>query len=297
MRRWPTHEPHPGWHLMDYKIVHEALTERAGRPDLVKLSDNLTSVRKSFSTLKERAISALTSVASKNSDAFLNRKLAQIDGLSPQDPSTMARGLLPSGQIWSRDSQAMGQGITLAPHQPLIAIDLSVAALKSSLESLGIASREAANHLQRPITQNMASHPNGKTVFIGHGRSPLWRELGNFIEKRVKLQIEEFNSVSVAGITTKDRLSTLLDAAAFAFLIMTAEDELADGKVRARENVVHEAGLFQGRMGFNRAIVLIEEGCEEFSNIHGLGQIRFPKGNISAKFEEVRAVLEREKLI
>lgn len=70
---------------------------------------------------------------------------------------------------------------------------------------------------------------------------------------------------------------------------MTGEDEV-DGKLRARENVVHEVGLFQGRLGFGRAIVLLEEGCEEFSNIQGLGQIRFPKGNISAKFEEIRAV-------
>jgi predicted nucleotide-binding protein len=62
-------------------------------------------------------------------------------------------------------------------------------------------------------------------------------------------------------------------------------------------NVVHEAGLFQGRLGFTKAIVVLEEGCEEFSNIHGLGQIRFPKGRISAVFEEVRAVMEREGLI
>jgi predicted nucleotide-binding protein len=78
---------------------------------------------------------------------------------------------------------------------------------------------------------------------------------------------------------------------------MTAEDEQPDGKFRARENVVHEAGLFQGRLRFERAIVLLEEGCDEFSNIHGLGQIRFPKGKISAAFDEVRAVLEREELI
>jgi len=88
----------------------------------------------------------------------------------------------------------------------------------------------------------------------------------------------------------------MLDAAAFAFLVMTAEDEQFDGKVRARENVVHEVGLFQGRLGFARAIVLVEDGCEEFSNIHGLGQIRFPRGNIAAKFEDIRAVLERERI-
>ena len=56
-------------------------------------------------------------------------------------------------------------------------------------------------------------------------------------------------------------------------------------------NVVHEAGLFQGRLGFSRAIILLEESCEEFSNIHGLGQIRFPKGNIKAVFEDVRQLL------
>jgi predicted nucleotide-binding protein len=78
---------------------------------------------------------------------------------------------------------------------------------------------------------------------------------------------------------------------------MTAEDEQADGKIRARENVVHEVGLFQGRLGFSKAIVLLEDGCEEFSNIHGLGQIRFPNKNIGAKFEDIRAVLEREGLI
>jgi predicted nucleotide-binding protein len=121
--------------------------------------------------------------------------------------------------------------------------------------------------------------------------------LKDFVEDRLALPVDEFNSVPVAGIPTTTRLSDLLDAAAFAFLVMTGEDEQLDGKIRARENVVHEAGLFQGRLGFDRAIVLLEEGCEEFSNIHGLGQIRFPKGNIAAKFDDVRAVLEREGLI
>jgi predicted nucleotide-binding protein len=36
---------------------------------------------------------------------------------------------------------------------------------------------------------------------------------------------------------------------------MTAEDEQADGQWRARENVVHEAGLFQGRLGFMKGVL------------------------------------------
>jgi predicted nucleotide-binding protein len=78
---------------------------------------------------------------------------------------------------------------------------------------------------------------------------------------------------------------------------MTAEDEQPDGQKRARENVVHEVGLFQGRLGFERAIILLEDGCAEFSNTHGLAQIRFPKGNIDAAFEKIRGVLEREGLL
>jgi len=108
---------------------------------------------------------------------------------------------------------------------------------------------------------------------------------------------DEFNHVPVAGFTNIARLSEMLDEAAIAFIVMTAEDEQVDGKMHARLNVIHEAGLFQGKLGFTKAIVLREDGCEEFSNIQGLGQIPFPKGNIKAVFEEIRRVLEREGLI
>jgi predicted nucleotide-binding protein len=139
--------------------------------------------------------------------------------------------------------------------------------------------------------------PMVQQVFIGHGHSPVWRELQDFLQNRLKLSVEEFNSVAVAGIPTATRLEEMLGAATFAFLVMTAEDETPDGKFRARMNVVHEAGLFQGKLGFRKAIVLLENGCEDFSNIHGLGQIRFSKGNLTAKFEEIRQVLEREHII
>ena len=89
----------------------------------------------------------------------------------------------------------------------------------------------------------------------------------------------------------------MLSQAGFAFLIMTAEEERDDGTVHARMNVVHEVGLFQGRLGIRKAIVLLEQGCSEFSNITGLSQIRFPKGDVSARFEEIRRVLEREGLV
>ncbi len=158
--------------------------------------------------------------------------------------------------------------------------------------------KQLRTHLMRVLsTRARESVRAGSTVFIGHGNSLVWRELKDFLEDRLRLSVDEFNSVSVAGVSTVERLSEMLDAATFAFLVMTGEDEQPNGKVNARLNVVHEVGLFQGRLGFERAIVLLEEGCEEFSNIAGLGQIRFPAGNLASKFEEVRQVLEREGLL
>ena len=119
----------------------------------------------------------------------------------------------------------------------------------------------------------------------------------DFLTDRLNLPWDEFNREPTAGIPHAVRLKRMLDDACFAFLVMTAEDEHTNQTLHARENVIHEAGLFQGHLDFNKAIILLEEGCEEFSNIHGLGQIRFPKGDILAKSEEIRRVLEREGIL
>ena len=146
-------------------------------------------------------------------------------------------------------------------------------------------------------TKNPTVNNENKKIFIGHGRSLVWRVLKDFIEGTLGLPYEEFNRVPTAGQFTGNRLKEMLDESCMAFLIMTGEDEQADGSLRARENVIHEAGLFQGRLGFEKAIILLEEGCTDFSNIHGLIHIPFPKGNIEAVFEKIRQVLQRESIL
>ena len=136
-----------------------------------------------------------------------------------------------------------------------------------------------------------------KRIFIGHGGNPIWREFKDFIQDNLKLTPDEFNCEAVAGLTNKERLQQMLNNACFAFLIMTAENEYADKTKHARENVIHEIGLFQGCLSFEKAIVLLEEGCKEFSNLIGIQQIRFPKGEIRATFEQVRGVLKREGIL
>jgi hypothetical protein len=144
---------------------------------------------------------------------------------------------------------------------------------------------------------SVEAHSTGSKIFLGHGGSLQWLEVKDFLETRLHLQTDEFNLEPAAGFSTVERLTAMLKVAQFAFLVMTGEDEQPDGRVRARENVVHEAGLFQGRLGFKRAIILLEEGCEEFSNKYGLTDIRFNKRHIVGCFENIRRTLEREGII
>jgi predicted nucleotide-binding protein len=229
-------------------------------------------------------------------DPYLEALRSDVEKLSILSRSDVLRHLRPD-QVISRDSLAVDQGIRIPPHISVLAEVISLRQPTEACAELSKLARKAGSHISRKRRQKRRSETIGTNVFIGHGRSHIWKELKDFIEERQALPWDEFNRVPVAGITNIARLSEMLDSAAIAFLIMTGEDEQADGNLYARMNVVHEAGLFQGRLGFTRAIVLLEDGCQEFSNIHGLGQIRFPRGNIKAAFEEIRQVLEREELI
>jgi hypothetical protein len=165
------------------------------------------------------------------------------------------------------------------------------------LEAFGVTFRRSDIERLNPAPtgdQGQKMRATGQKVFIGHGHSLVWLELKSFLQDDLHLTIDEFNRVSTAGVATSNRLEQMLDDAAFAFLILTAEDEATDGKLHARENVVHEAGLFQGRLGFTKAILLLEETCEKFSNIDGLGHIPFLTGKIRSAFEDIRGVLKRE---
>lgn len=132
------------------------------------------------------------------------------------------------------------------------------------------------------------------TIFIGHGRSQLWRDLKDHLQDQHGYRVEAYEIGARAGHTIRDILEDMLGRSSIAFLIMTGEDEIPQGVYRARQNVVHEIGLFQGRIGFPRAIVLLEQDTEEFSNIEGIHQIRFSKGNVRETFGDVLATIRRE---
>ncbi len=285
------------WREFDPKAVEAAIYSLANLPDLEPARKAAAAANSAFDKSKTEAVSVVEIELSVEFDAFLARLRSDLERLEPLSSFDIAQLWSPKGQIMTRDTLAMGQGNKVPPHILVLA---DVASIRQSFRICSAAADmciKAASHLERKSRKKAAAARIGTNVFVGHGRSPLWRELKDFVQDRLGLPWDEFNRVPVAGVTNIARLSEMLDSAAIAFLVMTAEDEMADGGAQTRMNVVHEAGLFQGRLGFTRAIVLLEDGCKEFSNIQGLGQIRFAKDQISSAFEDVRRVLEREGLV
>ena len=285
------------WQEYPAEEVKQHVLRLAGNPDLSAAETAAETADDVFNHAKAEITSIFQTELEGGSDGFIQSLQEQLNALEPLSPAEVAERLNQRGQVITRDTIVLGQGTQLPPH---IAIKAQYRALEHSFAICKAAAdiaRKGASHLERKSRRQARESRVGTNVFIGHGRAGAWRELKDFIQDRIRLPWDEFNRVPVAGVTNVARLSEMLDAASIAFLVMTAEDEMADGTAQARMNVIHEAGLFQGRLGFGRAIVMLEEGCAEFSNVAGLGQIRFPRGNISAAFEEVRRVLEREGLI
>jgi predicted nucleotide-binding protein len=288
------------WQKYNYETVAKYIQKTAD-VEIDSLSEIYTGLKHFFDEIKSE-INSLFSILIKDipDDSFLNEMSEAIKSIDCYSRKELVSAMAPKGAVMTNDMLAISTGSQCPPHLTIIAI---VCEYKSPI----IASKKALVYCKRIIThmkkfnnfQNSSGNSKnmGTRVFIGHGQSKLWRELKDFIQDRIHLSWDEFNRVPIAGITNITRLSEMMENAAIAFLILTAEDEQHDGKINPRMNVVHEAGLFQGRLGFPKAIILLEDGCEEFSNINGLGQIRFPTGKISAIFEEVRLVLEREGLI
>ena len=139
--------------------------------------------------------------------------------------------------------------------------------------------------------------PRKPCVFIGHGRNSLWARLQLHLEKDLKLETVNYESESRVGESITEVLEKMMAQATFAIVLLTGEDATATGQLRARQNVIHEIGLFQGRLGFRKVVLILQKGLEEFSNVAGLQYIDFEGDRIDAAFYQLRAVLEREKML
>ena len=133
-------------------------------------------------------------------------------------------------------------------------------------------------------------------IFLGHGHDMVWSRVQAFIKDDLCYDVEAFETKSRAATHIIKVLDDILRNCEAAVIVMTGEDETAEGQMRARQNVVHEIGLFQGRHGFDNVIVFQQENVDSFSNIHGLQSVRYSDRPEDGFYELGRAlakVIER----
>jgi sugar/nucleoside kinase (ribokinase family) len=152
----------------------------------------------------------------------------------------------------------------------------------------------SADLVARSRVSDEESHK--KRVFVGHGRNAEWLHVRDCLA-HWGLVPTYYGSTPSTGKFTSDILTTQALGADFAVIVATADDTDGSGRPSGRQNVVHEIGLMQGRLGWSKVAILLEEGVEPFSNIAGLQHIRFATGRINQAFHELEEMLVREGLL
>jgi hypothetical protein len=286
------------WCEYSYEAIHDEILRRADGADPRTIAEAAQVAGKVFDECRQDLLPTFDAVIAAHGDSALKQLREKLEKLrSHISASDFVKTRLPT-QVMSLDMRAIQGGLQVPHHLAFEASLMEQLSYGDKVGELAKIARHGAVYLEK--RKKMKGKSVAKTegpIFIGHGRSGEWKDLRDFVVQRLDLKYEEFNREPIAGLSTKERLLEMLDRCSFAFLVMTAEDQRADGTLHARDNVIHEIGLFQGRYGFERAIVLLEDNCQEFSNLHGVGQIRFRPGQIGAVSEEIRQVLKREGII
>ena len=160
--------------------------------------------------------------------------------------------------------------------------------LRASIESVFSIFEEAPAEDRGALS---AKRIKDVSVFIGHGRDRQWEKLKAHFQDKHGLEVTAYEIGVRAGHTIRDILDSVVRKSSMALLVLTGEDKTGSA---ARQNVIYECGLFQGRLGFDRAILLAEDGVDLASNLDHIPQLRFRKGRISEVFGDVVASLRRE---
>jgi sugar/nucleoside kinase (ribokinase family) len=145
-----------------------------------------------------------------------------------------------------------------------------------------------ASHFVARRDEERRGEATPRAVFVAHGGSPQWRAVKAFVEEDIRLPVYSFESGVWGGTQVTDALDNLLERCGFAVCVLTAEDLSTDGEWRARQNVVHEVGLFQGRYGFDRVILLVEEGVRSVPRTAEPFTAPFPRNRIDTAFWRLR---------
>lgn len=284
-----------GWHRYPEGRVKDRIEEGIERRDIRNAFEHTLEWISAFKG-KRADVLAIIGIAQENRNSIFDGLANQIENLRVQTVDEIVQEETPD-QMETDDRVAQQQGIRIPPHIRYKARVLWSIRAAGIVNEFAILVGKTMGQMERVFSTAFAPQIAGTNIFIGHGGSAEWEKLQAFLQNRLNLEIAEFDKNLPASKHILDHILELIRRSAVACIVLTSEDTLENGTHHPRLNVVHELGLCQAIIGVGNTIILLEQDCEEFSNISGLVQIRFPKGNIEAAFEEIRRVLEDRGII
>lgn len=133
-------------------------------------------------------------------------------------------------------------------------------------------------------------------VFLAHGSSSEWTKVHDFLTKDCRLAVRSADALQGGPDRDVPAITGHVDGCGFAVCILV-DDEGRSDVTAANQRVLQLAGLFQGRYGFERVAMVVEEGCDVLSNVAGIVRLDYPRGDIGRVFWQMRQMLHREGLL
>jgi len=132
-------------------------------------------------------------------------------------------------------------------------------------------------------------------VFITHGHNDIVKlKIKDFVASRMGLEpVILGEQPGRQGLTIIEALEKYSVGCEFAIILLTGDDGTQDGGRRARQNVIHEIGFFQGRLGRAKVVLIVEKGVEIPSNLSGLFYLEYAK-EVKEVFLDLETILEKK---
>lgn len=129
-------------------------------------------------------------------------------------------------------------------------------------------------------------------VFLSHGHDKEAKQkVKDFVVSRLNHEVVIIGEhPERQGLTIIEALEKLSQGCEFAVILLTGDDATQDGGRRARQNVIHEAGYFQGLLGRQKVVLIVENNVEIPSNLAGLFYLKF-ENNISEVLPDLQQML------
>lgn len=129
-------------------------------------------------------------------------------------------------------------------------------------------------------------------IFIGHGRKNDWKDLRDHLRDLHNYDVRFYESCDRSGGYLFDNVYEMITGSKISILVLSNDDMMEDGTMRARQNVIHELGMAQVIHGIKNTLVVIEEGCDWPSNIQGIACFPYAK-SIRAINGDIVSALEK----